>query len=205
MEILFININNINENNILWNYYFNLFSQSEREKIANFKDNDKKVCFTSLLLQHHVIQYNFNVDFGSIKIKKNAYGKPYVDNFEYNISHHKDIVIIITDPKCCVGIDIMCMNQTVDIETFKFIFTENEYKQIKNNLDFFILWCLKESYIKGIGKGLYVELSSIEFNIEDKNKIILFLDGVIVTDWYFNIYLLQYEYIIAVAQQTTNE
>jgi 4'-phosphopantetheinyl transferase len=203
MTILFININKITENSKLWNKYFELFSNDEKIKIKKYiKVNDRKRYFASIILQNYVIKKHFNTNFGSIDIKKNKYEKPYVDNFEYNVSHDEDIVIIITDPKKSVGIDIMSINRNIDIESLKFIFTENEYKQINNLKEFLIFWCLKESYIKAIGQGLNFDLNRMEFNIKNKDNITLHIDGNIVPNLYFTYFIFKLEYIVAIAQQT---
>lgn len=203
MSLLFIDINKITENSKLWYKYFDLFSNEEKIKINKFiKQDDRKRCFASLLLQHSVIKEYFNVKFGSINIKKNIYEKPYVDNFEYNVSHDKDIVIIITDPIKSIGIDIMSINQNIDIESLKFIFTENENKQINNLQDFFIFWCLKEAYVKAIGEGLHFDLNKIDFNIKDKCNITLHIDDIALQNWYFKYFIFKSEYIVAITKQT---
>ena len=203
MTLLFIDINKIIENSKLWYNYFNLFSNDEKIKINKFiKQDYRKRCFTSLLLQHYVIKNYFNVNFGSIIIKKNKYEKPYVDNFEYNVSHDKNIVIIITDPIKSIGIDIMSINQNIDIESLKFIFTENEYKYITNLEDFIVFWSLKEAYIKAKCKSLNFGLNKMEFNIKDINNITLHIDGIILHNWYFKYFIFKSEYIIAIARQT---
>ena len=56
---------------------------------------------------------------------------------------------------------------------FKSSFSEKEFDEIKKTKNGFLkFWCLKESYIKAIGKGLTLPLKDIEFTI-DHNKPVL--------------------------------
>ena len=193
MVFIFINIT---KSSLIWNTCFNLLTKDEKHKINKFNnENDRKLSLASIMLQHYVINKN-------IKIKKNEYGKPYVDNFEYSVSHDNDIVIILTSSSKPVGIDIMLIDRKISLESFKLIFPTKKYKNIK---DFLILWCLKESYIKAIGIGLSYGLDRIEFDIEDNDNIKLYIDGIYQSNWYFNFFILKSKYIVAIAKQTKNE
>lgn len=104
--------------------------------------------------------------------------------WNYNVSHHGHYVCIASHPHLLIGVDI------VDLSTRspKLASTANEYinmftkvlhpreqqrlsqcasEEEKYTL-FFIIWCLKESYIKAIGIGLGLDLKSMEFKIEYK-------------------------------------
>jgi 4'-phosphopantetheinyl transferase len=100
-----------------------------------------------------------------IIINRDEMGKPHLDrhpNFQFNISHTTDAlaVIISTGP---VGINIE-KTQKIDIGIAKRFFTESEQRYIHNATDydraFFEVWTQKEAYIKWVGKGLSIPLTS---------------------------------------------
>lgn len=85
--------------------------------------------------------------------KVNEFGKPFsLDAPQFNISHSgKYIVMAIAENE--VGIDIE-ENTTRDISVLKNIFNNVEIKLLKNNEDFYYLWCGKESLIKCLGVNI---------------------------------------------------
>jgi len=202
MEILFINIKDIFINNEIWNFYFNLLNKNEQIKINKFIANDDiKRSFASLVLQNYVIKKKFNISFGSIEIKRNIYNKPFVDNFEYNISHDKDFVMIVTN-NYPIGIDIMSIHRKIDKSLYPLVLNKDENMQIKEKKDFFIFWCLKESYLKAIGTGLHDTLDNIVFNIKNKYNITLHINGILIKNLYFNYFIFKSEYIVAISYKS---
>ncbi len=109
----------------------------------------------------------------------NEYGKPFVENFSdfhFNLSHSGEWVVCTT-ANFNVGIDI---EKGSEIEAFKLaheFFSEEDFYDISNmNSDeqinyFYDLWTLKESYIKTIGKGLYIPLNSFSIKKESRTLI----------------------------------
>lgn len=134
-----------------------------REKIYSFIRN-KIVC-------------NFKMDLEKIIIKRNIYGKPYLDkyhNFGFSISYTYNASIVIFS-ETEIGIDIEYIKDIKDIKD-KFIyrfFVEDERTYIMESNDkiieikrFYEVWTKKEAYIKWCGKGLSIPLNS--FSIFDK-------------------------------------
>ena len=196
MKILLLKINN----NIDYNHFINIYFFNENEifiinKIKNC--NNKKIKIISILLQKYIIKKNLNVNLNNIYIKKNKFGKPYVNNFEYNISHDKDLIGIIYNKDNKVGLDIMSLDRKIDITIFKSIFTNKEYNKIKEKKDFLTYWCLKESYLKAIGLGLNIDLSRLEFLIQ-YNNIKLYIDNILQNNCYFEYFIYENKYIICI-------
>ena len=172
------------KNSIIWDDAFKLLSPEERDIIKKYLYlKDKKLALCSFILQRYCLHKKFNKPIQEFIIKKNKYGKPYVNNFEYNISHDNEIVIIEWDDRLPIGIDIVFINRPISLESFKTCFTKSE--SIKNKEDLLKLWCLKESYIKAVGKGLMINLNTIEFKFEDRIKI--YVENKLQKDWYFDI------------------
>ena len=89
----------------------------------------------------------------------------------------------------------MNLDRNIDITIFKSIFTNKEYIKIKQKKDFFIYWCLKESYLKAIGLGLNIDLSRLEFLI-NHNNIKLYIDNILQNNCYFKYFIYKNKYII---------
>ncbi len=104
-----------------------------------------------------------------IDIKKNAYGKPYVDNIPYyfNLSHsHQLAVCAISTEE--VGIDVEWVKEYKD-QVLGRIGTADEIVYIQRYgdqpRDFYRLWTAKESYLKYIGTGIQTSLKKIEVDL----------------------------------------
>ena len=95
----------------------------------------------------------------------NDMGKPFFENGPYfNISHSgKYIVMAVSDKE--VGVDIE-ENVEKNMSSLIRIFNEAEAKMIKENADFYYLWCAKESLIKCIGSSIshVKEIPSLPLN-----------------------------------------
>ncbi|WP_342026016.1 4'-phosphopantetheinyl transferase superfamily protein [Cytobacillus pseudoceanisediminis] len=114
-----------------------------------------------------------------LEFTTNEYGKPYILNknigVDYSISHSGSWVVLAVSPHQ-VGIDIEKVNN-IDIKFAKQFFTYEEYQDLINvpseeRLDYFyVLWTLKESYVKAKGKGLSIPLDSFSIKINNKNII----------------------------------
>ncbi|QUI23831.1 4'-phosphopantetheinyl transferase superfamily protein [Vallitalea pronyensis] len=100
-------------------------------------------------------------------ICSNEYGKPFIDSrfrFQYSISHSdRWVVCVINDQP--IGIDIERI-KPIDLRIVDRFFSKSEQKflaesNINERLErFYTIWTLKESYIKAVGKGLFLPLDS---------------------------------------------
>lgn len=137
---------------------------------------DKKRSLMSELLIRKAASDRLCIPAKKVNISYNPYGKPYIDNeryFKFNISHSESYVVIAIS-KYRIGIDVE-KNKKTDFTIAKRFFTENEYQYIKSFTTqsekvnaFYMLWTLKESYVKALGKGLSIPLNSFEFEIDDE-------------------------------------
>ncbi|MGW6184938.1 4'-phosphopantetheinyl transferase family protein, partial [Bacillus mycoides] len=130
------------------------------------------------------------------------YGKPFFKNFSdfhFNISHSGEWVVCAT-ANSNVGIDI---ERVSDIEALKLaneFFSDEEFYDIPSmNSDeqinyFYDIWTLKESYIKTIGKGLYIPLNS--FSIKKESRTLISYKN-IPKDFYFRRYSIEPNYKIS--------
>lgn len=156
--------------------YLKCISYEKQIRILKyFNEADKKRSLMSELLIRKAASDKLCIPTKRVNISYNPYGKPYIDNeryFKFNISHSESYVVIaISNYK--VGIDVE-MNKKTDIAIAKRFFTKNEYQYIKSFITesdrinaFYMIWTLKESYVKALGKGLSIPLNSFEFVIDN--------------------------------------
>lgn len=141
-------------------------------------DDVNRILIGDLLVRSLICEkYKINND--EIKSVYNKYGKPFVKNFSdfhFNISHSGKWVVCIT-VSLNVEIDIEKISEIDALNLAQEFFSEEEFCDLSNiNSDeqisyFFDLWTLKESYIKTIGKGLYIPLNSFSIKKEVQTSI----------------------------------
>lgn len=152
-----------------------LISDDRRKRINRFCNKDDKLrCLAAGILISRVI-CNQNPE--SSVILYNEYGKPYIENKPcFNISHSGDYVIMAAGEKP-MGIDIEknTKNTRDYLRIAKTAFHPAEFEFLKNssNLeeDFFVLWTLKESFMKAQGRGFNLAPKSFYFDINDGIKL----------------------------------
>lgn len=124
---------------------FNLLKEDQKDKALTYKnDLDQVRSILSSFLINRLSQTN---------IKKNENGKPYLENGPYfNISHAGEYVIMVVSNKE-IGVDIEGIKEK-DLSSLSRIFNEAEAKMLKEQADFYYLWCAKESLIKCLGSSI---------------------------------------------------
>jgi len=171
---------------------YDIISQERKYRISKYafkKDKDRSILAEALL--RYVLEKEYGLKNEEIKIGLGAYNKPYLINAEdifFNLSHSgKWIYCGIGDNELGVDVEIIDNNY---IEIARRFFAKSEYQYIcqqspENQKDFFYkFWTLKESYVKAVGKGLYIDFNSFCFKIEN-NNIKLIVDGNLQTAYQF--------------------
>ncbi len=126
----------------------------------------------SSLLARLLICENLNIQNSKINFFKNEYSKPFLqnfDNFYFNTAHSGEYAVcIISDTPA--GIDIEKIKH-IDLGVAEQVFTNEEMAELKKKSGseqtafFYDIWTLKESYIKAVGMGLYLDLKSFYFEL----------------------------------------
>jgi 4'-phosphopantetheinyl transferase len=120
------------------------------------------------------------IDFES-SVLMSAMMKQGFDNFNINASHHGSIVAVGAEPCMAVGIDVVDITEskkylstTADVcNLFQSNLTGIELSYIKGNdmledpksglARFYLIWALKEAYVKANGLGLGIEFNTLSF------------------------------------------
>jgi len=196
---------------------------------------DQRLALGSRVLQRKLIQELFRqVPMAQIDIQRTPEGKPYwrrdiskndeVDSncmdvpvsWNYNVSHHGTVVVIVAHPHALVGVDIMQVSERPNAKTtsiggffraFESYFNANEWDCIRCSSDaneqyerFYRLWSLKEAYIKAVGIGLGFSLLRAEFFFDERDaQWHLRLDGEIARAWRFDSTFVDATHIVSVA------
>ncbi|MBF8277384.1 MAG: 4'-phosphopantetheinyl transferase [Candidatus Brocadiaceae bacterium] len=99
------------------------------------------------------------------KITYTEYNRPFIDGaMDFNISHSGNYVVCAINTAGRIGVDVERM-KPLKIEEFKDCMTSEEWRTIQDapsRLEkFYELWTLKESVIKGDGRGLSLPLPDV--------------------------------------------
>ena len=166
--------------------------------------NDRYQHLASIILQKYVVMNSIlkNKEITYLDLLINRDNKPYIQVpnnkfFDYNVSHDKDLVVIVSSHKYKIGIDIMSKDKEYELENISGLFS-NQSEYSINKLK---LWTLIESYYKAIGVGMVNFNNRMIYFTEDNNKINVYdritdnlINNVIISSIEFN------NYIISVCQ-----
>ncbi|MCD8925289.1 4'-phosphopantetheinyl transferase family protein [Staphylococcus epidermidis] len=146
----------------------------QEHNFINPSDFMKFICLSSFC----------KIKFHEIKFGYSYYGKPLVKKPQnkYISVSHSDNLILCAISENNIGIDIEKMDFSNMIIN-KRIFHPREYNYINNNSDIYIklknfyeIWTLKESYLKFLGVGIYMNLNSFSVlnnsNFKSTNTIL---------------------------------
>ncbi|EDK33565.1 4'-phosphopantetheinyl transferase family protein [Clostridium kluyveri] len=190
-----------------------LMSFISEEKLYRVKKfhrlEDLKRGVMSEILVRFILCKDFHVRNKDLSITKNYYGKPllsYPESIHFNVSH-SGYWIVCAVHNLPVGIDIEQI-KPIDFSIAEHFFSESEYESILTSDEgprlplFYEFWTLKESYIKAVGKGLYMALNS--FNIKLCNDDIQVEREGSFEDYYFKQYDIDKNYKLSVCARTNN-
>ena len=129
-------------------------------------------------------------------------GKPYFNNsyIKFNISHSDNIIAVAIDEEE-IGLDVEKIDEVNSCLTKRVYSNEEQIlyqKNLLNNDFFYKTWTIKESYLKYIGTGLNLDVTSLTFNLEeDLNKLNeIFIVSMKIDDFYLSFSSKKKEYQI---------
>ena len=157
-------------------------SKDKKDRILRFRRfKDAQRSLLGEILARYAICKGLGVRNTELVFGLNEYGKPVLikpDGIHFNISHSGEwVACAVADSP--VGIDIE-MIKPVDYKIAERFFSEKESFFLINQSEetrlkyFYMLWTLKESYIKAEGRGLSIPLNS--FTVDLKGNPIIIRD-----------------------------
>jgi len=213
-----------------WDFLLGLLPESERTPVMRFKFmDDKKRAIVSRLLQRRCVEENIGILWEDIDIKRTKGRKPflatktnctYAPNFNFNVSHEGDYVVLASEPMLVCGVDVAApgqlrrgkMQTIAEIkQTFQSSFTQMEWHTIfeagaeeSDKLECFRChWSLKEAFVKARGDGIAFELNRCEFEFDTPwpaQTARVSVDGVQLEHWLFSIQRLGGDHWVSVAR-----
>lgn len=132
--------------------------------------------------------------------RKNDHGRPDVDNAGYqqlifNLSHTDGLVVCAVTTRHALGVDVEDRQRnTRTAEIADRFFSPSEVSALRRlpqreqRERFFLLWTLKEAYIKARGLGLALPLDKFSFDVDGGDSITIAVEPPIVDDvdaWQF--------------------
>lgn len=150
------------------------FNQPMNVYLYKISDADNK--YSNLFKRYILLKETGLQD---IQFEYGPYGKPYVNssaytNLHFNISHSGDYFVGAVSLDCFIGIDIEQI-KPVEFDCIEYFMSEQEIIQFhgfplkEDKLDYFYtIWTLKEAYSKMIGMGLNMNLTKVNFLLENQ-------------------------------------
>lgn len=217
-----------------WMSAYESIQEEERVRISQFvfKEDAKSSLVGRMLLRYMICQLT-NIPWNKIFLERSSKGKPIIDydksceilgtkypKISINVSHSGDYVVGVIDETRLVGVDIMdTRNKQADVSQFfgvmKRNFTPQEWNCIssyRNDEDkmksFYRHWCLKESFVKAIGKGIGYSLQKLSFNVDPHfdtkpgelhDSTSLDVNGQRVHNWHFEETMIDTHHCAAIA------
>ncbi|ESQ27089.1 hypothetical protein EUTSA_v10018973mg [Eutrema salsugineum] len=154
----------------LLKHYSQLLSPTEKHRVLQMRGDElkKNALLARTLVRTTIARYqtnNASDDPRCLIFKKNAYGKPEVDNppLHFNISHTDSLIACGVTVHVPVGIDVEDKERKIKHNVLAFaqrFYSPDEVNFLSTILDpeaqrteFIKLWTLKEAYVKALGKG----------------------------------------------------
>ena len=130
----------------------------------SWKERQARIIGKQMLLK---LLKDFDLDLTLADMHYSPANKPYFNtDFHFSTAHSADMVIC-TAGIAPLGIDIEFISP-IDIHDYRQYLTDYEWQYIQNATDklnaFYEIWTKKEALIKALGKGLDLELNTLDVN-----------------------------------------
>jgi 4'-phosphopantetheinyl transferase len=200
--------------------YRKLLNKTEQEQYERYvmEKHRHRYLITRILIRTLLSRYRKEVVPEEWEFSKDKYGKPFISHpplskpIFFNISHSEKMIVLAVACNPHIGVDVEYLSRSIntmevamysfaDIEVDRFI----RLSPLRQKDYFFQLWTLKEAFIKAVGMGLALPLSSFSFSILRTGEINVVFDKDIdenPAEWQFWQIILRAEHRIALALKT---
>ncbi len=168
MQVFLTNLDLFEFNEALINKGLSELSEDERRRFHSTKSlvAQKQLLLGRVLLRK-LISEKLNCASANIQFSQNIHGRlelhSPIKNLNFNLSHSKNWLGIAFAEEA-VGLDLEFMKERNYTEIARQLFSQTEINYLEKNLskeNFYILWTLRESFIKCLGESLF-------YNTKDK-------------------------------------
>lgn len=156
----------------------------EQQNRFRFKE-DALACLIGKLMSRKAAVIHTSCPWKALEFVRNKSGKPLLvadpkfPKFEFNVSHHGDLVVLVTGDTR-IGVDVMKVDEArretaaEQMDNLKRHFSDEEINSVKGGEKteeerwhaFYRIWCLKESILKATGVGLPDGLHNHTFQMD---------------------------------------
>ncbi|TCP59056.1 4'-phosphopantetheinyl transferase [Tumebacillus sp. BK434] len=174
----------------------------DQQRILRYRRwEDRQSGMLAAKLARKMLSDHLHVPASELQIRRTELGRPYLHGFagwqgDFNVSHSGDWVFGGITTQGLLGVDVEGLRE-IEMEVSKHCYCPEERDELysldgaEQNAFFYVLWTMKEAYIKAIGTGLSTPLTSFGFDIPSlkEGKILLKDDsGVPQPQWHFQRY-----------------
>ena len=143
-KLYLLDLKELNDDNTFL-FFFNKLNKVQKEKVKEYSLRKKQ----NILLSEYLL---YNYFFSNEEFFYNQYGKPYLKNKYFNISHADNYLLLgIADEE--IGVDMQKITFKKNVEKLFSEEEQNLLKTVKEKM-FTRYWVLKESYAKYLGVGI---------------------------------------------------
>ena len=178
-----------------------VLSEEERAQYRRFRvARDARDYAAAHALLRHALSATGGHPPAQWRFDKTAAGKPLLignsaDRASFSLSHTRDMVACAVASGAAIGVDVECVDRTVDpeaiaarffapAETAQIMTLEGEARRNR----FFDLWTLKEALVKALGLGMAVSLDSLAFTVGADRGIRVDAPDVDADAWQFALF-----------------
>jgi 4'-phosphopantetheinyl transferase len=168
--------------------WFALLDPEERARNARFLvEPPRRLHLAARVLLRQTLSHYRAVDPRDWRFGYNAYGRPYVEapehgrTLHFNLSHTDGLVALAVSEASDIGVDVEIVTRDLNFgQMSKAVFAQAEleaYERVDASercSAFFVLWTLKEAYIKARGMGLALPLDGFAFDLSGSEPSITF-------------------------------
>jgi len=218
-----------------WDFLLENITEAEKEEVTKYRfKDDQKRSLAGRLLVRRCCEVALGVPASEVLIKRtkgkkpfcaNQVSRPGAPNFNFNVSHEGDFVVIASEPVLICGVDCAAPQQlrrgkvhTMESihQTFGKMFTQYEWETIfaagetdtEKEDCFRCHWSLKEAFTKARGDGIAFELGRCEFVLDGPwpaEKAAVRVDGELQLGWVFSLHRLSGDHWVSVARCPPSE
>ena len=165
-----------------------LLDPEERARNARFRvELPRRLHLAARVLLRQTLSHYRAVDPPDWRFGRNAYGRPHIEAPEhsrmlhFNLSHTDGLVALAVSEAPDIGVEVEIVARNLDCEQMApAVFAPAEletYARVaasERRSVFFVLWTLKEAYIKARGMGLSLPLDGFAFDLSGSEPSITF-------------------------------
>lgn len=182
-HLWFIEDQAITASSLLQHYQTLLSSEEQKQHLRfHFQQDRHQYLITRSHLRSILSLYYPKILPEEWHFQKNYYGKPYIANsidghpIFFNVSHTNGLIVVLIATKDHIGVDAEYLkrdNNIIDLASNVFSPSENEFFQNlppeQQPRNFFLLWTLKEAYIKARGVGIKLPMTDLIYHNKEQS------------------------------------